>query len=76
VRSLAGHPVNHRPLRPPYACFLFGSVRSELQIGIASGPRHRDPGAWLKRRRAVENCRRALTGEVPLHVIGLDERLM
>jgi phosphoglycerate dehydrogenase-like enzyme len=27
-------------------------------------------------RRAVENCRRALTGEVPLHVIGLDERLM
>ena len=27
-------------------------------------------------RRAVENCRRALTGEAPLHVIGLDERLM
>ena len=27
-------------------------------------------------RRAVENCRRVLTGEVPLHVIGLDERLM
>jgi D-isomer specific 2-hydroxyacid dehydrogenase, NAD binding domain len=26
-------------------------------------------------RRAVENCRRALTGETPLHVIGLDERL-
>jgi phosphoglycerate dehydrogenase-like enzyme len=26
--------------------------------------------------RAVENCRRALTGETPLHVIGLDERLM
>ena len=26
-------------------------------------------------RRAVENCRRALTGEAPLHVIGLDERL-
>jgi phosphoglycerate dehydrogenase-like enzyme len=25
-------------------------------------------------RRAVENCRRALTGEAPLHVIGLDER--
>jgi len=24
--------------------------------------------------RAVENCRRALTGEAPLHVIGLDER--
>ena len=27
-------------------------------------------------RRAVENCRRVLTGEVPLHVIGLDQRLM
>jgi CheY-like chemotaxis protein len=27
-------------------------------------------------RRAVENCRRALTGETPFHVIGLDERLM
>ena len=27
-------------------------------------------------RRAVENCRRALTGEAPLHVIGFDERLM
>jgi hypothetical protein len=27
-------------------------------------------------RRAVENCRRALTGEAPLHVIGLDGRLM
>jgi phosphoglycerate dehydrogenase-like enzyme len=27
-------------------------------------------------RRAVENCRRALTGQTPLHVIGLDERLM
>jgi phosphoglycerate dehydrogenase-like enzyme len=27
-------------------------------------------------RRAVENCRLALTGETPLHVIGLDERLM
>jgi phosphoglycerate dehydrogenase-like enzyme len=27
-------------------------------------------------RRAVENCRRALTGEPPLHVIGPDERLL
>jgi len=30
----------------------------------------------LSLRRAVENCRRALTGETPLHIIGLDERLM
>ena len=27
-------------------------------------------------RRAVENCRRVLTGEAPLHVIGPDERLI
>jgi phosphoglycerate dehydrogenase-like enzyme len=27
-------------------------------------------------RRAIENCRRALTGEAPLHLIGVDERLM
>jgi hypothetical protein len=27
-------------------------------------------------RRAVENCRRALTGEAPLHVIRLDQRLI
>ena len=27
-------------------------------------------------RRAVENCRRALTGGTPLHVVGLDERLV
>ena len=34
-------------------------------------------GAYdISLRRAVENCRRALTGEAPLHVIGLDERLM
>ena len=27
-------------------------------------------------RRAVENCRRALTGKIPLHLIGPDERLI
>jgi phosphoglycerate dehydrogenase-like enzyme len=27
-------------------------------------------------RRAVQNCRRALIGEAPLHIIGPDERLM
>jgi phosphoglycerate dehydrogenase-like enzyme len=30
----------------------------------------------LSLRRAVENCRLALTGEAPLHIIGLDERLI
>jgi phosphoglycerate dehydrogenase-like enzyme len=33
-------------------------------------------GRDVSLRRAVENCRRALIGEEPLHVIGLDERLM
>jgi phosphoglycerate dehydrogenase-like enzyme len=27
-------------------------------------------------RRAVENCRRALLGEMPLHIIGPGERLI
>jgi hypothetical protein len=31
---------------------------------------------WETLRGAVENCRRALTGEMALHVIGLDERLV
>jgi phosphoglycerate dehydrogenase-like enzyme len=33
-------------------------------------------GPAIGLRRAVENCWRALTGETPLHVIGLDERLV
>ena len=40
-------------------------------MGIEGGDAHD-----IALRRAVENCRRVLTGEVPLHVIGLDERLM
>ncbi len=35
-------------------------------------------GVWrdVSLRRAVANCRRALTGETPLHLIGPDERMM
>ena len=35
-------------------------------------------GVWrdVSLRRAVANCRRALAGETPLHLIGSDERMM
>jgi hypothetical protein len=33
-----------------------------------------DPSVSL--RRAVANCRRALEGETPLHLIGPEERMM
>jgi phosphoglycerate dehydrogenase-like enzyme len=46
---------------------------------VIASPHNSAQGAGahdISLRRAVENCRRALTGEAPLHVIGLDERLM
>ena len=46
---------------------------------VIASPHNSAQGAGahdISLRRAVENCRRALTGETPLHVIGLDERLM
>jgi phosphoglycerate dehydrogenase-like enzyme len=46
---------------------------------VIASPHNSAQGAGahdISLRRAVENCRRALIGEAPLHVIGLDERLM
>src|SRR5215207_589747 len=46
---------------------------------VIASPHNSAQGAGahdISLRRAVENCRRALTGAAPLHVIGLDERLM
>jgi phosphoglycerate dehydrogenase-like enzyme len=46
---------------------------------VIASPHNSAQGAGahdISLRRAVENCRRALTGGAPLHVIGLDERLM
>src|SRR5467141_2326743 len=46
---------------------------------VIASPHNSAQGAGahdISLRRAVENCRRALTGETPLHVLGLDERLM
>jgi phosphoglycerate dehydrogenase-like enzyme len=50
----------------------------DLANGIASphNSAQGDGAHDISLRRAVENCRRALTGEAPLHLIGLDERLM
>jgi hypothetical protein len=44
----------------------------QIAGSVSTAPDYRAGGS----RRAVENCRRALTGETPLHVIGLDERLV
>jgi phosphoglycerate dehydrogenase-like enzyme len=46
---------------------------------VIASPHNSAQGAGahdISLRRAVENCRRALTGETPLHLIGPDERLM
>jgi phosphoglycerate dehydrogenase-like enzyme len=46
---------------------------------VIASPHNSAQGAGahdISLRRAVENCRRALIGEAPLHVIGLDERLI
>ena len=48
----------------------------DLPNVIASPHNSAGTGAHnISLRRAVENCRRALTGEAPLHLIGVDERL-
>jgi phosphoglycerate dehydrogenase-like enzyme len=46
---------------------------------VIASPHNSAQGAGahdISLRRAVENCRRALTGEIPHHLIGLDERLI
>jgi phosphoglycerate dehydrogenase-like enzyme len=46
---------------------------------VIASPHNSAQGAGahdISLRRAVENCRRALTGETPLHIIGPDERLI
>jgi hypothetical protein len=51
----------------------------DLPNVIAASPHNSAQGGGahdISLRRAVENCRRALTGDAPLHVIGLDERLI
>jgi hypothetical protein len=69
-----------RFLRGPFDALL---VRTAAVICLPVAIRNPDlpngPSAGahdIGLRRAVENCRRALMGETPLHVIGADERLM
>ena len=51
-----------------------------LDLPNVIGSPHNSAGGGVWRdaslRRAVANCRRALTGEAPLHLIGPDERMM
>ena len=56
-----------------------GSAESSALPNVIASPHNSGQGGDahdIALRRAVENCRRALTGKAPLHVIGLDERLM
>jgi hypothetical protein len=67
--------VRHEPNLPS------GGQVANIEIGpnVIASPHNSAQGTGahnIRLRRAVENCRRALTGEMPLHVIGLDERLM
>jgi hypothetical protein len=48
----------------------FSSRRSSQHCSAQGGPSDADL------RSALANCRRALLGETPLHLIGADERLL
>jgi phosphoglycerate dehydrogenase-like enzyme len=64
-------PVRHKR-------FAMGHRFLDLPNVIGSPHNSAGGGVWrdTSLRRAVANCRRALTGETPLHLIGADERMM
>jgi phosphoglycerate dehydrogenase-like enzyme len=58
--------------------FAMGYPFLDLPNVIGSPHNSAGGGVWrdVSLRRAVANCRRALLGETPLNLIGLDERMM
>jgi phosphoglycerate dehydrogenase-like enzyme len=58
----------------------FAMAHPFLDLPNVIGSPHNSAGGGVWRdvslRRAVANCRRALLGEIPLHLIGPDERMM
>ncbi|MBV9861916.1 MAG: hydroxyacid dehydrogenase [Alphaproteobacteria bacterium] len=64
-------PVRHRR-------FAMNFPFLDLPNVIGSPHNSAGGGVWrdVSLRRAVANCRRALRGETPLHLIGADERMM
>jgi len=58
--------------------FAVGHPFLDLPNVIGSPHNSAGGGAWgeMRLRRAVANCRRALTGETPLYLIGPDERML
>ena len=87
-RPLYDHLVNHARFTACIDAWWIEPVRhGEFRVdqpfldlpNVVASPHSSAQGGGaydISLRRAVENCRRALTGEAPLHVIGLDERLM
>jgi phosphoglycerate dehydrogenase-like enzyme len=87
-RPLYDHLVRHRRFTACIDAWWIEPVRhGEFRIdqpfldlpNVIASPHNSGQGGGaheIALRRAVENCRRALTGKAPLHVIGLDERLI
>jgi phosphoglycerate dehydrogenase-like enzyme len=87
-RPLYDHLVRHPRFTPCIDAWWIEPVRhGEFRIdhpfldlpNVIASPHNSGQGGEaheIALRRAVENCRRALTGKAPLHVIGLDERLI
>ena len=64
-------PIRHGEFRIDHPFF-------ELPNVIGSPHNSASVGGWRDTalRRAIANCRRALAGETPLHLIGTDERML
>jgi phosphoglycerate dehydrogenase-like enzyme len=64
-------PVRHGEFRMDQPFLELANVVASPHNSAMAGPARE-----VSLRRAVENCRRALAGETPLHLIGPDDKLM
>jgi phosphoglycerate dehydrogenase-like enzyme len=64
-------PVRHGEFRMDQPFLDLPNVIASPHNSAMAGPARE-----VSLRRAVENCRRALSGETPLHLIGADDKMM